>query len=82
LYLKNVGPLFDTFLSLILASGIPDDLSCQPGSEGHGLGRNACALGISNIDLQLFFDLAWGVLRQADFWLTANSPSIRNAYYQ
>src|SRR6266851_6869592 len=70
LYLKNVHLQFDAFLSLILASSIPDDLdqpsrselydatSCQPGSEGHRLWRNASALGISNIDLQLGFDLA------------------------
>jgi hypothetical protein len=74
LYLKNVHPLFDMFLSLILASSIPDNLdqpsrselydatSCQPGSEGHGIWHNACALGISDIDLQSFFDLAWEVL--------------------
>jgi hypothetical protein len=90
LYLKNVRPLFDAFLSLTPAGGIPDDLD-QPGRYDafvaeyssilaqnytmqrlasqavrvHGLWRNACALGISDIDLQSFFDLAWEVLMQA-----------------
>jgi len=38
----------------------------------HGLWRNTCALGISDIGLQSFFDLAWEVLMQA---LTLSSNS-------
>ena len=79
LYLKNVHPLFDMFLSLILASSIPNNLnqpsrlelydamSCQPDSEGHRIWCNTCALGISDIDIQSFFDLAWKVLMAAGY---------------
>ncbi|KAI9507267.1 hypothetical protein F5148DRAFT_1149874 [Russula earlei] len=38
----------------------------------HGLWRNACALGISDVDLQAFLDLAWEILMQA---LTLSSHS-------
>jgi hypothetical protein len=97
LYLKNVQQLFDAFLSLTPASGIPDDLD-QPerynafvaeyssilaqnytmqrlASQAvrlHGLWRNACALGISDSNLQAFFNLAWEVLMQA-MTLSSNS---------
>ena len=83
LYLKNFRQLFDVFLTLILANGIPGDLD-QPGRHDafvaeysstlarnytmqrlasqavkvHGLWHNACALGISDTELQAFFDLA------------------------
>jgi hypothetical protein len=98
LYLKNVQSLFDAFLSLTPASGIPHDLD-QPerydafvaeyssilaqnytmqrlASQAvrlHGLWRNACALGISDIDLQGFFNLAWEILMQA---LTLSSNTV------
>jgi hypothetical protein len=39
----------------------------------HGLWRNTCALGISNIDLQAFFDLAWDILVKV---LTLSSDSL------
>ena len=90
LYLKNMRPLFEAFLCLTPARGIPTDLD-QPARYDafvteysttlaqnytmqrlasqavrvHGLWRNACALGISDIDLQAFFDLAWEILMKA-----------------
>jgi len=98
LYLKNVRQLFDAFLSLTPANGIPDDLD-QPERHDafvaeysttlarnytmqrlasqavkvHGLWRNAYALGISDADLQAFFDLAWEVLMQA-LTLSSSGP--------
>jgi hypothetical protein len=90
LYLKDVRPLFEAFLCLTPAKGIPNDLD-QPAQydafvadysvilaqnytmqrlanqavKVHGLWRNACALGISDTDLQGFFDLAWEILIKA-----------------
>jgi hypothetical protein len=101
LYLKDVQPLFDAFLSLTPASGIPGDLH-QPerydafvaeyalilaqnytmqrlASQAvrvHGLWRNACALGISDIDLQGFFNLAWEIHMQALTLSSNNAPPV------
>ena len=98
LYLKDVHPLFEAFLCLTPAKGIPSDLD-QPARydafvaeqslvlaqnytmqrlasqavKVHGLWRNACALGISDGDLQAFFDLAWEILMKA---LTHSSNSL------
>jgi hypothetical protein len=101
LYLKNVRQLFEAFLSLTPANGIPDDLD-QPewhdafvaeysstlaqnytmqrlasqAVKVHGLWRNACALGISDPDLQAFFDLAWEVLMQALTLSSSSAPPV------
>ena len=90
LYLKDMHPLFEAFLCLTPAKGIPGDLD-QPvrydafvaeqsivlaqnytmqrlasqAVKVHGLWRNAFALGISDGDLQAFFDLAWEILMKA-----------------
>ena len=97
LYLKNTQQLFDAFLTLTPASGIPHDLHrpdryeefvteyssilaqnyttqrlASQAARVHGLWRNACALGISEIDLQRWFTLAWDILMQA---LTLSSNS-------
>jgi hypothetical protein len=41
----------------------------------HSLWRNACALGISDVDLQAFFDLAWEILMKA-LTLSSNSSPV------
>ena len=101
LYLKNVRQLFEAFLSLTPANGIPDDLDrperhdafvaeysstlaqnytmqrlASQAVKVHGLWRNACALGISDADLQAFFDLAWEVLMQALTLSSSSAPPV------
>jgi hypothetical protein len=101
LYLKNFRQLFDAFLTLIPANGIPDDLDqlgwhdafvaeysstlarnytmqrlASQAVKVHGLWRNVCALGISDTELQVFFDLAWEVLMQALTLPSSSAPPV------
>jgi hypothetical protein len=101
LYLKDLHPLFETFLCLAPTKDIPRDLD-QPARydafvaeysvilaqnyttqrlasqavKVHGLWRNAYALGISDTDLQAFFDLAWEVLMKALTHSSNGSPVV------
>ncbi len=66
---------YDAFVaeySSILAQNYTMQRLASQAVRVHGLWRNTCALGISDIGLQSFFDLAWEVLMQA---LTLSSNS-------
>lgn len=59
---------YDTFIteySTILAQNYTMQRLASQAAKVHGLCRNACALGISDVDLQAFFDLAWEILIKA-----------------
>ncbi len=58
----------DTFVaeySTILAQNYTMQRLASQAAKVHGLWRNASALGISDIGLQAFFDLAWEILMKA-----------------
>jgi hypothetical protein len=66
---------YDAFVaeqSLVLAQNYTMQRLASQAVKVHGLWRNACALGISDGDLQAFFDLAWEILMKA---LTHSSNS-------
>jgi hypothetical protein len=66
---------YDTFVaeySTILARNYTMQRLASQAAKIHGLWCNTCALGISDIDLQAFFDLAWEILMKA---LTLSSNS-------
>jgi len=66
---------YDVFVgkySTILAKNYTMQRLASQAAKVHGLWRNACALGISDADLQAFFNLAWKILMKA---LTLSSSS-------
>ena len=66
---------YDAFVaeySTILAQNYTMQRLASQAAKVHGLWRNACTLGISDVDLQAFFDLAWEILMKA---LTLSSDS-------
>jgi hypothetical protein len=69
---------YDAFVaeySTILAQNYTMQRLASQAAKVHGLWRNACALGISDIDLQAFFDLAWEILMKA-LTLSSNSSPV------
>ena len=67
---------YDAFVaeqSIILAQNYTMQRLASQAVKVHGLWRNAYALGISDGDLQAFFDLAWEILMKA---LTHSSNSL------
>jgi hypothetical protein len=67
---------YDAFVaeqSIVLAQNYTMQRLASQAVKVHGLWRNACALGISDCDLQAFFDLAWEILMKA---LTHSSNSL------
>ena len=69
---------YDAFVaeySTILAQNYTMQRLASQATKVHGLWRNACALGISDIDLQAFFDLAWEILMKA-LTLSSNSSPV------
>jgi hypothetical protein len=68
---------YDAFVaeySTILAWNYMMQHLASQAAKIYGLWCNACALGISNIDLQAFFDLAWEILMKALTLLSNSSP--------
>ncbi|KAF8500244.1 hypothetical protein F5888DRAFT_1680424 [Russula emetica] len=69
---------YDAFMaeySTILAQNYTMQRLANQAAKVHGLWRNACALGISDIDLEAFFDLAWEILMKA-LTLSSNSSPV------
>jgi len=69
---------YDAFVaeySTILAQNYTMQRLANQAAKVHALWRNACALGISDIDLQAFFDLAWEILMKA-LTLSSNSSPV------
>ncbi|KAI0284636.1 hypothetical protein BGY98DRAFT_526110 [Russula aff. rugulosa BPL654] len=69
---------YDAFVaeySTVLAQNYTMQRLASQAAKVHGLWRNACALGISDIDLQAFFDLAWEILMKA-LTLSSNSSPV------
>lgn len=70
---------YDSFVaeySTILAQNYTAHRLAGQAARIHGLWRNASALGISDIDLQAFLDLAWEVLMQALTLSSNNSAPV------
>ena len=65
--------------STILAQNYTMQRLASQAAKVHGLWRNACALGISDIDLQAFFDLAWEILMKALTHSSNSSPVVVSA---
>ena len=69
---------YDAFVaeySTVLAQNYTMQRLASQAAKVHGLWRNAYALGISDIDLQAFFDLAWEILMKA-LTLSSNSSPV------
>lgn len=70
---------YDAFVaeySTILAQNYTMQRLASQAAKVHGLWRNACALGISDVDLQAFFDLAWEILMKALTLSSNGSPVV------
>lgn len=69
---------YDTLVteySTILAQNYTTQRLASQAVKVHGFWRNTCALGIFDIDLQAFFDLAWGVLMEALILSSNRAPT-------
>jgi hypothetical protein len=62
--------------SAILAQNYTMQRLASQAAKIHGLWRNACALGISDIDLQAFFDMGWEILMKALTLSSNSSPAV------
>ncbi len=70
---------YDAFVaeySTILAQNYTMQRLASQATKVHGLWRNACALGIFDVDLQAFFDLAWEILMKALSRSSNSSPVV------
>lgn len=68
---------YDAFVaqySTILAQNYTTQRLASQAVKVHGFWRNAYALGISDVDLQAFFDFAWEVLMKAMVHSSGNAP--------
>ncbi|KAF8268334.1 hypothetical protein EI94DRAFT_1727976 [Lactarius quietus] len=61
--------------STILAQNYTTQRLASQAAMVHGFWRNTCALGIFDVDLQAFFDLAWEVLMTALILSTNHAPT-------
>lgn len=64
-----------TEYSTILAQNYTSQRLVSQAAKVHGFWRNACALGIFDVDLQAFFDLAWEVLMAALILSSNRAPT-------
>ncbi len=67
---------FVTEYSTILARNYTTQRLASQAAKVHGFWRNACALGIFDVDLQTFFDLAWEVLMKALILSSNSAPTM------
>jgi len=68
---------YDAFVaecSAILAQNYTTQRLASQAVKVHGFWRNAYALGISDVDLQAFFDFAWEVLMKAMVHSSSSTP--------
>ena len=64
-----------TKYSTILAQNYTTQRLASQAAKLHGFWRNAYALGIFDVDLQVFFDLAWAVLMAALILSSSRAPT-------
>jgi hypothetical protein len=64
-----------TEYSTILAQNYTTQRLASQAAKLHGFWRNACALGIFDVDLQAFFDFAWAILMGALILSSNRAPA-------